>query len=360
MEGQGQGSGDSTVDSSPDTVRALRWTGAALALLDQRALPARVRWIECESAGAVAHAIRDMAVRGAPAIGISAAYGAVLAARRAWRTAPRAWREAMEADLVRLAAARPTAANLAWALRRMRGAAARATGDPDETLVGEAGAIHDEDVAANRRMGELGAALIEGRCEVLTHCNTGSLATGGFGTALGVIRSAFRQGRISQVYADETRPWLQGARLTAWELVQDEIPVRLLADGAASFLLGRGAVGWVVVGADRVAANGDVANKIGTYSLAVSARHHGVGFMVVAPSSTIDPECENGGAIPIEERSPAELLRLGEQQVAAQGAEAWNPVFDVTPAALVDALVTEKGVVHRPDRARIRALLRAS
>ena len=348
------------MDSSTDTLRPCRWTGDALALLDQRALPERVQWLECGSAGEVARAIQDMVVRGAPAIGISAAYGVVLAARRAWREQPGRWREAMEDDLAVLAEARPTAVNLAWALERMRKVAARATGDPQQILLAEALAIHAEDVDANRRMGAFGAALIEERCQILTHCNTGSLATGGFGTALGVIRDAFRQGKISQVYADETRPWLQGARLTAWELVQDEIPVRLLADGAASFLLGRGAVAWVVVGADRVAANGDVANKIGTYSLAVSARHHDVGFMVVAPVSTIDPDCPEGAAIPIEERPSAELLRLGGQRIAASGAGAWNPVFDVTPAALVDVLVTERGVVRRPDRAGIEKLLRSS
>ena len=345
--------------SDAETLRPCRWTGDALALLDQRALPERVRWLECASAGAVAQAIREMVVRGAPAIGISAAYGVVLAAGRAWKEQPERWREAMEEDLAMLAAARPTAVNLGWALGRMRGAAGRATGDPRKILLAEAQAIHEEDVDANRRMGAFGASLIEGRCDVLTHCNTGSLATGGFGTALGVIRDAFRQGKISRVYADETRPWLQGARLTAWELVQDEIPVRLLADGAASFLLARGSVAWVVVGADRVAANGDVANKIGTYSLAVSARHHGVRFMVAAPVSTIDPDCHDGAEIPIEERSPTELLRLGGQHIAASGAEAWNPVFDITPAALVDVLVTERGVVRRPDRTGIETLLRS-
>ena len=346
--------------SDAANLRPCRWTGRALALLDQRALPGELRWIECADAGAVARAIRDMVVRGAPAIGISAAYGVVLAARRAWRESAGRWREGMEDELAELAAARPTAVNLAWALERMRATARRTGGDPSEALLREAHAIHEEDIAANRRMGGLGANLIDGRCDVLTHCNTGSLATGGYGTALGVIRSAWRQGKVESVYADETRPWLQGARLTAWELVQDGIPVRLLADGAASFLLGRGAVGWVVVGADRIASNGDVANKIGTYALAVSARHHGVGFMVVAPSSTIDPDCPNGDAIPIEERSPGELLRLGAQRVAAPGAGAWNPVFDVTPASLVDALVTERGVLLRPDRTRIRELLAAS
>jgi methylthioribose-1-phosphate isomerase len=217
--------------------------------------------------------------------------------------------------------------------------------------------IHDDDVAANRRLGDLGAALIDGPCQVLTHCNAGALATAGYGTALGVIRSAFAQGRIERVLADETRPWLQGARLTAWELVRDGIPVSLIADGAAAWAMRQGQVTWVIVGADRVAANGDVANKIGTYSLAVNARHHGVRFMVAAPVSTIDPACADGDAIPIEQRAEDELLSLGGVRHAAHGASAWNPVFDVTPAALVDVLVTEKGVVEKPDRERIARLL---
>ena len=217
--------------------------------------------------------------------------------------------------------------------------------------------IHAEDVAANQRLGELGAALIEERCQVLTHCNAGALATAGYGTALGVIRSAHAAGKIDCVFADETRPWLQGARLTAWELVQDGIPVTLLADSAATWAMRQGNIAWVIVGADRVAANGDVANKIGTYALAVSARYHGVRFMVAAPTSTIDADCPDGDSIPIEQRDAGEIFELGGQRHAASGADAWNPVFDVTPAQLVDALVTEKGVLLKPDRSRIAALL---
>jgi methylthioribose-1-phosphate isomerase len=257
-----------------------------------------------------------------------------------------------------LAASRPTAVNLFWALARMRACIASAEGDPLPALLAEARAIHDEDIQANRRMGELGAALLTDTTGVLTHCNTGSLATGGYGTALGVIRSGWATGRIRSVFADETRPWLQGARLTAWELVRDGIPVTLLADSAAAQLMRAGRVQWVIVGSDRIAANGDVANKIGTYSLAVNARHHGVRFMVVAPTSTVDMQIASGADIPIENRDPAEVLALGGQRVAAPGAEAWNPAFDVTPAELVDAIVTERGVVERPTAAKMAELMR--
>ncbi len=221
----------------------------------------------------------------------------------------------------------------------------------------EARAIHEEDIQANRRMGELGAALLTDLAGVLTHCNTGSLATGGYGTALGVIRSGWANGKIRAVYADETRPWMQGARLTAWELVHDDIPVTLLADSAAAQLMRAGRVQWVIVGSDRIAANGDVANKIGTYSLAVNARHHGVRFMVVAPTTTVDMQIANGADIPIENRDPAEVLALGGQRIAAAGAEAWNPAFDVTPAELIDVIVTERGVVERPNAAKMAALM---
>ncbi len=340
-----------------DTVRAVLWEDDALRLLDQRRLPVEESWLTLRDAAGVAAAIRDMVVRGAPAIGIAAAYGVVLAAREAYGRAPGAWRAFVEDDLARLAAARPTAVNLFWALARMRRAMAALAGDPVPALLAEAHAVLAEDVAANRRMGELGAALFDRPGAVLTHCNTGSLATGGYGTALGVIRSAAAAGKVTRVYADETRPWLQGARLTAWELVRDGIPVDLLVEGAAASLLRLGEVRWVVVGADRVAANGDIANKIGTYGLAVLARHHGVPFMVAAPTSTVDLDVPDGSAIPIEARSPDEVLGCGGRRVAAEGAGAWNPAFDVTPAGLVDALVTERGVVLRPDREKIAALM---
>jgi methylthioribose-1-phosphate isomerase len=297
-----------------------------------------------------------MVVRGAPAIGIAAAYGIVLAARDRYAADAAGWRSALEADLQTLAAARPTAVNLFWAIARFRElVAGLGDGDPVPRLLEEAVAIHRQDREDNRRMGDFGAALIDGPTAVITHCNTGGLATGGWGTALGVIRSAFGQGRIDTVYADETRPWLQGARLTAWELARDGIPVRLMADSAAAARMAAGGVSWVIVGSDRIAANGDVANKIGTYGLAVAARHHGVRFMVAAPTSTIDLQTPDGSAIPIEERPADEVLQCAGQRTTAQGVDAWNPVFDVTPAALVDAIVTERGVIERPDRDKIAA-----
>ncbi len=340
-----------------DAVRAVVWREDALDLLDQRLLPAVERYQRLTGATEVAQAIHDMVVRGAPAIGIAAAYGTVLAARARYAEDPERWRRTVGSDLAALAAARPTAVNLFWALRRMERAIARVGGDPAAELLAEARAIHEEDIAANRRMGQLGAALLGERGAVLTHCNTGSLATGGYGTALGVIREGYAAGLVERVYADETRPWLQGARLTAWELVRDGIPVTLLADGAAAALMREGRVRWAIVGADRIAANGDVANKIGTYHLAVAARYHGVRFMVVAPASTVDMSLVSGADIPIEQRAAEELLTLGGQPVAAAGAEAWNPSFDVTPAELVDALVTERGVVRAPDTAKMAQMM---
>lgn len=331
-----------------DTVRALHWTGEALRLLDQRQLPYAIRYEECTCVAEVAEAIQAMVVRGAPAIGIAAAYGAVLAAREEIDPTKR------EAQFRRLARARPTAANLHWALQRMR--ARLLAGADADALAAEACRIHDEDIAANHRMGELGAGYFTSKAAVLTHCNTGSLASGGYGTALGVIRAAYGAGHVACAYADETRPWLQGARLTAWELAQEGIPVRVVADAAAAALLRLGEVHWVVVGADRIAANGDVANKIGTYGLALAAKAHGVGFMVVAPSSTLDFAMVDGYAVRIEERDPGEILAFGGQRVAPVGVDAWNPVFDVTPAELVDVLITEQGVVERPNRERLATL----
>ena len=343
-----------------DRIRPIRWTGEALELLDQRKLPFATDYLRCGTGDEVAEAIRALAVRGAPAIGIAAARGVVLAARAV--DAPDATRAiaALEPAMRRLDAARPTAVNLAWALARMRAALVRASAgegmDWRAALEAEARAIETEDLAANRHMGALGASLIDGGSGVLTHCNTGSLATAGFGTALGVIRAGVAQGRIAKVFADETRPWLQGARLTVWELQQDGIDATLIADAAASHLMKTGRVQWVVVGADRICANGDTANKIGTYQLALAARHHGVKFMVVAPSSTVDMATASGELIEIEEREAGELHGVGGTRTVAEGIAAWNPVFDVTPHGLIDAIVTEKGVVERPDAARMRAL----
>ena len=342
-----------------DRIRPIRWTGSALELLDQRKLPFVVECLSCTTSDEVAAAIHDLAVRGAPAIGIAAAWGVVLAAREVMAATPAEAADKLEPALQRLNAARPTAVNLAWALARMRAALKTAGSDWRGVLELEALAIAEEDLAANRHMGELGAALIGEGSGVLTHCNTGSLATAGFGTALGVIRAGVAQGRIARVFADETRPWLQGARLTVWELQQDGIDATLIADSAAAHLMKTGAVQWVIVGADRICANGDTANKIGTYQLAIAARHHGARFMVVAPSSTVDMDTASGEMIEIEERDPAELYGIGGTRTVAEGVPAWNPVFDVTPHGLIDAIVTEKGIVEHPDAAAMRALFAA-
>ena len=341
-----------------DTIRAISWTDKKLQLLDQRRLPGEYTALSYETVGEVGDAIRDMVVRGAPAIGVTAAYGVVLAARAQFAKAGDRWASTIQADLERLAQSRPTAVNLFWAIERMQALISRLGHEnPEAALLAEAIAIHEEDVAANRRMGELGAALIDSPCAVQTHCNTGSLATGGYGTALGVIRSAYAAGKISEVFADETRPWLQGARLTAWECVQDNIPVTLLADGAGAHLMKQGAVKWLIVGSDRIAANGDVANKIGTYHAAIAAKYHGVKLMVVAPTSTIDMAISSGDEIPIESRPDSEVLSMNGEPVAAAGAKAWNPSFDVTPATLVDAIVTERGVVLNPDGEKMAELM---
>ncbi|NJA08016.1 S-methyl-5-thioribose-1-phosphate isomerase [Methylococcaceae bacterium WWC4] len=339
--------------SSQLSVQALQWTGSSLNVLDQRALPAHIRYDEYRDAAGVADAIVSMRVRGAPAIGIAAAYGVVLSAK--YHYPDPTWQDKVARDIELLAASRPTAVNLFWALAQMRDVLAAAPADPLAALAAKAEAIHADDIAANYAMGERGADLIGGACSVLTHCNAGALATGGYGTALGVIRSLHRRGQINKVYADETRPWLQGARLTVWELAQDGIPATLIADSAAAWLMKSGKIDWIVVGADRITANGDVANKIGTYSLAVLAKRHGVKLMVAAPSSTLDLSLATGDAIEIEERNPNELLAdcyLGGDSLVG----AWNPVFDVTPAELITAIVTERGVVVDPGLHGVRSL----
>lgn len=339
-----------------DRVRAVRWTGDALDLLDQRLLPQHQQRVLCRSSQDVAGAIHALTVRGAPAIGIAAAWGVVLAARAVQAARGAQAAEALAPAMAELDASRPTAVNLAWALRRMRAALVGSGSDWRERIAAEAAAIEAEDLAANRLMGRLGAELIAPGSGVLTHCNTGSLATAGFGTALGVIRAGVAEGRVQRVFAGETRPWLQGARLTVWELLEDGIPATLIADAAASHLMRTGQVQWVIVGADRITANGDVANKIGTYQLAIAARYHELKFMVVAPSSTVDMATASGALIEIEERSPDELLGYAGVRTVAEGVKAWNPVFDVTPASLIDAIVTERGVVLQPDEARMAAL----
>jgi methylthioribose-1-phosphate isomerase len=341
------------LDEAADPDRAIVWNDTRLLLLDQRVLPGEERFVETHDARETAEAIRAMVVRGAPAIGITAAYGLVLSAMQHGAN----WKQGLAADVETLAASRPTAVNLFWALRRMQAVADGIDGeDPVQRLLVEARAIHTEDLLANRMMGDLGAQLIEKPTSVITHCNAGALATGGYGTALGVIRSAHMQGRITHVYADETRPWLQGTRLTAWELHKDGVPVSVIADAAAAARMAAGGIDWVIVGSDRIAANGDVANKIGTLQLAIAARHLGVKVMVAAPTSTIDFDVPTGEAIPLEQRAPEEVMHCGGQRVGAPGVSAWNPVFDITPAALVDAIVTERGVVQHPDAQRMRLL----
>ncbi len=338
--------------------RAVLWHDERLYLLDQRLLPETTVFVACESVQEIAQAITDMVVRGAPAIGVAAAYGVVLAARARFVTSNRTWRDGMEQDLQLLASARPTAVNLFWAIERMRAFMASLDHlDPVPALLAEARRIHAEDVEANERIGELGAALILSPTAVVTHCNAGALATGGYGTALGVVRSAHAAGKITRVYADETRPWMQGSRLTAWELLESGIPVTLQTDGAAASLMATGKIGWAIVGSDRIAANGDVCNKIGTFGLAILARHFGVKFMVAAPTSTIDLSVLCGADIPIEERAAEEVLACGGKRLAPQATEARNPVFDVTPAALVDAIVTERGLIEQPNAAKIARLM---
>lgn len=329
-----------------DRVRAIVWQGDSLHLLDQRQLPLVTAFVALTDADGVAAAIRDLVVRGAPAIGIAAAYGLVLAARAGADAAGRVARVDLLDDIARLGASRPTAVNLFWALARMQSVLGEGCAVAD--LEAEARRIEAEDLAANRSMGGLGAALIAPGSGVLTHCNTGSLATAGFGTALGVIRAGVAEGRIERVYHTETRPWLQGTRLTAWELLQDGIPAVLIADSAAAHLFSTGAVQWLIVGADRIAANGDVANKIGTLQLAIVAHYFGAKVMVVAPWSTVDLATASGADIAIELRDPRELLEIQGRPLAAAGVVGWNPVFDVTPAALIDAIVSERGVIAAP------------
>ena len=351
--------GKKKLDKQTDSIQPIAWRDDKLYLLDQRQLPHQQVWVDYEHPDDVAKAIKDMVVRGAPAIGITAAYGVVLAAKQAWNIAAVTWKQAMTAPLANLIESRPTAVNLHWAIHRLTELyeSLPETESPVEALLIEAHAIHAEDIAANHKMGELGANLINQNSTVLTHCNAGALATGGFGTALGVIRQAYREGKINHVYADETRPWLQGARLTAWELQQDNIPVTLQAEGAAAALMATGKIDWIIVGADRITANGDVANKIGTYMLAILAKYHEVKMMVVAPTSTIDWQLHTGSEIPIEQRDEKEVTMINGQQIAPIGVSANNPAFDVTPAKLIDAIVTEAGVVLSPSQEKMRKLL---
>lgn len=364
----------------------IAWRDGRLLLLDQTRLPESEEWASACGPGEVAGAIRGMQVRGAPAIGVAAAYGMALAAQAAAAPAASiertradaaaspslsrteacaampAFLSRLEADADALAAARPTAVNLGWAVRRCMDAA-RACGSPEEAadrILALAHRMHKDDVEANRAIGRCGAALLPDSGGVLTHCNTGALATAGYGTALGVIRAAWESGKRLRVFCTETRPWMQGARLTAWELARLGVPATLIVDSAAGALMAAGRISAVVTGADRVAANGDTANKIGTYALAALADAHKIPFYIAAPVSTVDFGTPNGAAIPIEERPAEEVTSLGGRRIAAEGVDVWNPAFDVTPARLIAAIVTERGVARPPYEASLRALAECS
>lgn len=345
-----------------ETYRHIWWEDGALYLLDQRLLPAQELAVRCATVAEVARAIKTMQVRGAPAIGCTAAYGMALAAQASRAATAQDLLGDLAAAKRELDAARPTAVNLAWATERMlRLAQARAGEDPDilrRALLDEAHAIFTEDLAMCLAIGREGADLIPPGGRVLTHCNAGGLATAGYGTALAPIRVAHERGRPIHVYVDETRPFLQGARLTAWELQRAGVPLTLITDNMAGYFMRRGAVDCVIVGADRVVANGDIANKIGTYALAVLARAHRIPFYVAAPSSTVDFALPNGDAIPIEERDSGEVTTIAGQPIAPAGVQAAHPAFDVTPHELITAIVTERGVVYPPFDENLRKMLR--
>jgi len=331
--------------------------GDCVVIIDQRRLPGRLVRLRLDSCHAVAGAIQELAVRGAPAIGVAAAYAVVLAAADADRRGLQgdSWACAVQAAGEAVAAARPTAVNLGWAVARLLQVVA--AGGRTAELRAEAVQLAAEDLLANHAIGRQGAALLGGVHTVLTHCNAGALATAGFGTALGVVRELYAGGGLRMVYATETRPLQQGLRLTAWELARDGIPVTVITDGAAAWFIGQGAIEAVIVGADRIARNGDVANKIGTYGLAVVAARHGVPFYVAAPVSTIDGATPDGSAIPVEERRPEEVTHSRGRLVAPHGVRAANPAFDVTPAELVTAIITEVGVLRAPYLASLGAVL---
>ena len=351
-------------------IETLRWFNNRLEMIDQRILPAAFEYLSYYTASSVAEGIRSMVVRGAPAIGVAAAYGVALEALHLSEE-PSTLRQAqgervgfnkgMEEGFKVLAASRPTAVNLFWALQRMRkvweSVATQSPQDIAQRLLAEAHEILAEDIRINKAMGAHGAALLKDGARVLTHCNAGALATAGWGTALGVFRSAVEAGKKISVIADETRPFLQGARLTAWEMVQENIPVTLITDNMAGYMMAHGEVDAVVVGTDRVAANGDVANKIGTYMVAVLAQWHNIPFYVACPISTIDMNIATGADIPIEERSVEEVKGFRDYHWAAEGVKIRNPAFDVTPAELVTGLITERGVVLKPDVQSIRKLM---
>jgi methylthioribose-1-phosphate isomerase len=340
----------------------IEWQPDAVVMVDQRKLPGQERYVRCRTANEVARAIKTMVIRGAPAIGVAAAMGVALGVRQSRASGTRQLTVEFTKICDKLAATRPTAVNLFWAIDRMKrafGAAVQAGASVDDIkarLEAEARAIHDEDVDGCRTLGHVGAEVVPAAARILTHCNAGALATAGYGTALGVIRAAAEAGKVAAVFADETRPFLQGARLTAWELVRDQIPTTVITESMAGPLMRAGGIDLVVVGADRIAANGDVANKIGTYTVATMAHAHGVPFYVAAPLSTIDLSTPDGDHIPIEQRPPREVTHVGTTRVAPEGASVWNPAFDVTPAGLVAGIITERGIARAPYAESLRAL----
>jgi methylthioribose-1-phosphate isomerase len=338
------------------------WENGEIVMVDQRKLPGQEVYVRCKTAPEVARAIKTMVIRGAPAIGVSAAMGIALGMRRSKASGTRQFAVEFNKTCDLMAATRPTAVNLFWAIERMKRVlsagvqAGRSVDELKDLLEREARAIHDEDVEGCRAMGRFGADVVPEAARILTHCNAGALATAGYGTALGVIRAAAEQGKVRQVFADETRPFLQGARLTAWELVRDHVPTTVITESMAGPLMRRGDIDVVVVGADRIAANGDVANKIGTYTVAMMASAHGIPFYVAAPLSTIDLATASGDDIPIEQRNAREITHLGPTRLAPDGASVWNPAFDVTPARLVAGIITERGIARPDYRESLRRL----
>ncbi len=338
----------------------IKWHNSQVWMIDQRKLPGRLQWYKCATFGDVVKAIKKMVIRGAPAIGIAAAMGLALGSKSIRAKDFEAFRRQFLLLAQRMAEARPTAVNLQWAVQRMTGLVEasrdRAVDEIKKALTRESQKILEQDIECNRRIGSFGETLVPRKATILTHCNAGALATGGYGTALGVIRAAHERGKKIEVIADETRPWLQGLRLTSFELMADGIPVSVIADNAAGFLMRKGNIDLVVTGADRIAANGDVANKIGTYQVAVLAKTNGIPFYVAAPTSTVDMSLACGDEIPVEQRDPEEIYRIGRQVFGPPGVEAINPVFDITPSKYVTAIITEKGIVHPPFRKNLAKL----
>ncbi len=343
----------------------IEWQSDAVVMVDQRKLPGQEIYVRCKTAPEVARAIKTMVIRGAPAIGVAAAMGIALGMQRSKVQGTRQYAVEFNRLCDLMAGTRPTAVNLFWAIDRMKRVfsagvqAGESVAELTVRLVREAQVIHDEDVASCQAMGQAGAAVVPNGARILTHCNAGALATAGYGTALGVIRAAAEQGKVTQVYADETRPFLQGARLTAWELVRDRIPTTVITESMAGPLMRQGGLDFVVVGADRIAANGDVANKVGTYTVAVLAKTHGVPFYVAAPLSTIDLATPDGAGIPIEQRPAREVSHLGSARLTPEGASIWNPAFDVTPAELVTGIITERGIAQAPYDLSLKRLFEA-